>query len=123
MNIKVKETSSLVLCLCKLHNYCIAKRDMKMEKPGAKDRVFINSQVGGIINWNMAAGYNYNYDPDREGDREELDLDGGEHYVDVAFEIRRAPAQARAERVPLPYKVVHSHIEEQGYKRPTPVSY
>ena len=37
MNISVKKTTRLVLALCKLHNYCIAMSDLKIEQPQPSD--------------------------------------------------------------------------------------
>ncbi len=64
VNITVKKTTSLVLCLCKLHNFCIVERE-RITQPLARDVLHIANN-GGMplpqIDNNDEGIWNYNVD-------------------------------------------------------------
>ena len=49
MNITVQKTTSLVLGLCKLHNFCIAHNDIHIEQTHSSDIVTIIVEKGGLF--------------------------------------------------------------------------
>ena len=58
-----------------------------------------------------------------ERDRVDGLLDGGQHMEDVTVamlrrDARRARERAKEVATPLPYRVMLSHSEEQGFQRP-----
>ena len=55
-NLRMGDICSMVVALCKLHNFCIAKMDVKLSKPDNKDQLNMTSSGG--IDWG-------NYDEDR----------------------------------------------------------
>ena len=111
MNITVKKSTALVLCLCKLHNFCIEEQE-GIEQPMACDVVHIANN-GGISLPQMDDNdevWNYNEDDDR------IDglLDGGEHFNDINRNVR-----CRWERnTDLPCMSMLKSIKDGGYQRP-----
>ena len=83
LNISLSKTTSLVRCICCLHNWLIDQKDTANLPSTAKDR-FCSLLRGGDVNSDMIS--------DEENERGEglnRSLDGGEHYDDVAYHQRR----------------------------------
>jgi len=110
MNITVAKTTSLVMCLCKLHNFCIREQDI-VAQPLAKDVVNISSE-GGMSLPRFDTSHNWDYDSN--DDRLDDLLDGGEHFDDVSRADRR-----RHESISdKPWLDMLEIIESAGYQRP-----
>jgi len=113
MNIPVKKITALVMCLCKLHNFCLAQTD-NVVCPLPRDVMHIRMQGGfalprfdGNEEWRM-------HETD---DRVDGLMDGGHHLNDVAHGVRRAERR-RANNNDLPYVAMLDVIKEDGYRRP-----
>jgi len=115
MNITVQKTSSLVLCLCKLHNYCIRESDV-VAQPLAGDVINIAND-GGLSLPRLDGSTEWAYDPSE--DRLDGLMDGGEHFED-AYRPDRRRYEARND---LPHMLMLNKIEEAGYRRPEVVNF
>jgi len=110
MNITVKKTCSLVMCLCKLHNFCIVQSDI-ITQPLAGDIVHIANE-GGFVFPRFDGNAEWEYDPCK--DRLDGLMDGGEHFDD-ANRCDRCQYDARDD---LPHMAMLKYIENAGYQRP-----
>mmetsp|Transcript_13429 Transcript_13429/g.25216 ORF Transcript_13429/g.25216 Transcript_13429/m.25216 type:complete len:487 (+) Transcript_13429:1058-2518(+) len=110
MNITVKKTGSLVMCLCKLHNFCISQSD-NVTQPLAGDVVHIANE-GGFAFPIFDGSAEWEYDPHE--DRLDGLMDGGEHFDDANRRDRRR-YDARDD---LPHMAMLKYIEIAGYQRP-----
>ena len=109
MNITVKKTTSLVLCLCKLHNFCIIERE-RIAQPLARDVVHISNNGGiSLPHDNNEGVLNYRVNEDRV---DEL-FDGGEHFDDIRRNMRQ-----EERNVNLPYVSMLDFIEAGNFRRP-----
>ena len=115
MNINVPRVSALVTSLCRLHNFCIDRKDTEMSVFSPLDLLFQIVSGGSAI---VARGDDYGYDP--EVDRDELLLDGGHHYQDVHLERRRMLRELEDTDEVFPYKTVLEFIEDNQFQRPAP---
>jgi hypothetical protein len=106
MNISVGKTTSLVMCLCKLHNFCINESESILT-PLAVD--VMNIAVEGGI-----AFPDFDNGVDGIGERVEELMDGGEHLEDVLHRDRRRFDG----RNDLPVYKILEVIENKGYRRP-----
>jgi hypothetical protein len=79
MNITVSKTSSLILCLCKLHNFCIRESD-NIAQPLAGDVINIAND-GGFSLPRFDGNSKWAYDP--SADRLDGLMDDGEHFEDA----------------------------------------
>mmetsp|Transcript_13428 Transcript_13428/g.25214 ORF Transcript_13428/g.25214 Transcript_13428/m.25214 type:complete len:164 (+) Transcript_13428:1064-1555(+) len=111
MNITVKKTGSLVMCLCKLHNFCISQSD-NVTQPLAGDVVHIARNEGGFAFPIFDGSAEWEYDPHE--DRLDGLMDGGEHFDDANRRDRRR-YDARDD---LPHMAMLKYIEIAGYQRP-----
>lgn len=102
MNVTVAKTTSLVLALCKLHNFCINESDSS-EEMLSTDEVTI-AQSGG-------------FDQSSSNCRPDELLDGGEHFDDISNTNRR-DRRLSQEREELPYVTMLQEITAGGYNRP-----
>jgi len=111
MNITVQKATSLTLCLCKLHNFCIEERD-SIERPIARDVVYIANGGGMALPRmdNNDETWNYNLHEDRIDNL----MDGGEHFDDVYRVDRRRMER----RMHLPYMSMLQMVADGGYTRP-----
>jgi hypothetical protein len=124
----LRKITALVMCLCKLHNFCtdirvsrnvgVAQRAPKSSriagdvapKPLAADELEITTN-GGIP---LIGGPNNDYSP------EQL-LDGGNHHSDTTPAFRRQfSRRGLAAFVQLPREKMRDHVESGGYQRPKP---
>lgn len=107
-SIGIKKTSTLVMALCRLHNFCTDENSPNTELPLAVDTEFAV----------MHAGVELNVTANNALEPTDL-LHGGEHSDDVPRNIRRQQ-QRLQERVVLPQEVMHDHVTNKGLQRPTP---
>ena len=110
VNIKVKQVTSLVACLCWLHNFCIDQREINLSEPSPKDIAF-NRREGGFgvrIDTIDAAG---NWGFDETLDRVHPLLDGGNHLEDTnRSDRRRYHSQSQ-----LPVNAMLKYIYKPNY--------
>lgn len=111
VNITVQKTSSLVMCLCKLHNFCIQESD-DIEPPLAADIVNIANAGGIALTRIDNRETEWTYNPVQ--DRINALLDGGEHFEDITRQQHRKVGVSRT----LPYLAMFRAIEDAGYIRP-----
>jgi hypothetical protein len=116
-SIGLAKTTALVMCLCRLHNYCIDQRDgdigssISVPPPTARDQAEIAMNGGVPLNER-----NYN-SPDQL-------LHGGEHFDGVSRGLRRRAERAAASGgVALPRDILHESIIQNDLRRPTPASW
>lgn len=109
-SINMKKIPQLVMCLARLHNFCITQRLLKNKRvklapPLAIDAAEIAANGG------MPAG---EYSPQQL-------LGGGEHFDDVDRNMRRSiQYRARRDNTKLPQELMLESVERQQLKRPTP---
>ena len=121
-NIAIKHATSLVMCLCKLHNFCIDAADGNLtgfsesdiahivnEGGFAPSRIFDESTEGD-------QSWDYNSEEDRINDL----LDGGEHYEDSQAERTRLIRLHEASAIAMPYQKMLEHIRRNAFQRPVP---
>ena len=77
--ISLARSTSLVLCLCKLHNFCVDANDTHVPVPAAQDAVSVS--VGG--------GFNVRNNSSNGDERPDELLDGGAHFDDYDRRQRR----------------------------------
>ena len=116
-NISVQKISSLVLALCKLHNFCIENTTVGVECPEDSDILNIAVQ-GGLFLPRMDNSRQYVWECDTniysQSDRLNELLDGGAHMDDHSRNERR---RYRADR-DLPCYRILDYFEEQALERP-----
>ncbi len=116
-NFTIAKISSLVLALCKLHNFLIDARD---ETPKAVEKDTFNismsggMQLQGVDDSDNGSNF-WTYNAER--DRVDGLLDGGDYVEQGHHELRR-PAGRRRQDLPI-HKMLNC-IESNGYKRPKP---
>jgi hypothetical protein len=113
VNMSVGKISSLVLALCKLHNFCIDKRCEDVESPTESDVANITLD-GGIFLPRMDNNRNAFWEYSAAEDRLDDLLDGGLHMDDHTETQRR---QYRHEK-DKPCDRILAEIVQMGYQRP-----
>lgn len=113
VNMSVGKISSLVLALCKLHNFCIDKRCEDVESPTESDVANITLD-GGIFLPRMDNNRNAFWEYSAAEDRLDDLLDGGHHMDDHTETQRR---QYRFEK-DKPCDRILAEIVQMGYQRP-----
>ena len=103
----------LVMCLCKLHNYCVDERLLRVdgadiEEPTAQDQLGIAAQ----------GGLRFDDNCDMEGP-EDL-LGAGHHFSDTTEAQRVAFMRCCLVNDALPREKLCSQVARGGFKRPTP---
>ena len=91
VNISVQKTTSLVLALCKLHNFCINQNDSNVSSAFESDVANIVRE-GGIYRPSMDKDGNATWSYDfQESSKDRLSsiLDGGDHHGDLSREDHR----------------------------------
>lgn len=110
--IPMKKVPQLVMCLARLHNYCVSdrlakKKRVKLAPALAIDQAEIAAN-GGIPSTAT---------PDQL-------LHGGEHFDDVTANMRRnVQYRARKDSGKLPQELMLESVVAQGLKRPNPKSW
>ena len=118
-DISVKKTTSLMYALCKLHNYCIACSDTKIDQPSANDLVNITTEGGLYLprmdkNNDAHCEYDMNVDVVYSQDRVLDQLDAGQHTDEHTDQERRKYRRARD----LPCKVMLRYFALNAFKHP-----
>jgi hypothetical protein len=113
MNISVGVATSLVMCLCKLHNFCIRERDINISNPLASDVINISNEGGIALPRFDRSTAEWTYDA--VDDRIDHLLDGGEHFDDIYRPDRR---RYNVDDDELPCVKMLRMIENAGYCRP-----
>ena len=126
-SIHIRKVPSLIVCLCRLHNFCITER---LNRTKGKRRKNTNLSLLGDVRPPTAAdnaeivlngGIPLVVVPGNATSPEQL-LHGGEHYDDVPRALRRG-VLSRARRLTndkLPQDLMLESVIMQGLKRPTP---
>ena len=117
VNVSIKRTTSLVVALCKLNNYCITRGDVSAEPPIGSDAVNIVSEGGLYLPRLDASGqgeWQYDMNLAHSRDRVQDLLDGGQHMDD---HTRSASRKYRRER-DLPCHVMLRDFVLKHYHRP-----
>ena len=115
MNVSIKRTVALVYALCKLHNYCIHRKEV-LTQTLSNDRQNIGGSGGIYLPRLDGERDHWEYDmAERSRDRINDLLDGGNHREDVTDSMRRAHQR---NDTTLPNASMLSMVEERGYKRP-----
>lgn len=116
MNITVQKTTSLVFCLCKLHNFCLMEKE-KLSRPSSKDVMNIRMEGGfSLSRFDNDDTWSFNSNCDRVNQL----LDGGEHFNDVHRQSRQVIIDDNNDgEVQLPNESILKYIEEKGFQRPT----
>lgn len=117
--INVAKTTSLVLALAKLHNFCIDAEDgvdvsVPTILPIDEDNIELRGRVGAVPLVSVEHAGNQVVPRDL--------MDGGNHFDDVnRNELRRIQRQLRNDDVILPREQLRHFIECKGLERPTPI--
>lgn len=117
VNFTVRKISSLVLALCKLHNYCIDNGSDSVDSPSEADLINITMEGGLFLpRLDSSGAYVWDSVTERGSGADRLDdlLDGGEHMDDHTRDQRRV---YRAER-DLPCYRILDYFYEQSLERP-----
>ena len=116
VNISVQKTTSLVLALCKLHNFCINQHDSDIPSASQADVANILKE-GGIYRPRLdddgEATWSYDFQED-SFDRLTGLLDGGAHQDDHARSERRKYKRNKH----LPCFAILEEVREKGHRRP-----
>ena len=106
-----ERTSSLVMALCRPHNFCIDSRHESLLDPLAQDEVNISS----VSHIELRRNPNNTHSPDGI-------LNGGEHFDDIGEnELRRIRRTERETNNVVPRQRLHNMVLDKGLCRP-PVS-
>ena len=117
--IGLKKTGSLVMCLCRLHNFCI-EHNATLNPLDNSGTANIAPALA-IDNVDIRAHRGLPYDVDLEPP--EALLGGGEHFDDVTRNARRemqARAKKKSDNGMLPREALHNQVRLLGLKRPMP---
>jgi hypothetical protein len=111
INITVEKTAHMAWALCKLHNYCISRRDNRIFQPLPTDLCNISNEGGlrlSSLDNDNSLNWNYRHYRDRINPL----LDGGEHQMDDPHKRKRHIVDDKAAMLML------KNIEDAGYARP-----
>jgi len=105
------KVTCLVICLCKLQNFCVEERLARVDgssiiPPTAQDSI------------ENAAGGGIGYDKNQDGPEEFLG--GGHHNHDTTVAQRMAFTRRRLGNEILPRDKMHDQVCAGGFQRPTP---
>ena len=110
----ISKVGSLVLCLCKLHNFCINERIKRNQPEGSEQPLsalaqdlFAIASEGGVP-----------FEVSRDLSPEQI-LHGGEHFDDLPRDLRRQTERLERDEV-LPRDVLHNLVELKSLTRPLP---
>jgi hypothetical protein len=115
------EKTSLVACLCCLHNYCI---DCRMKSGSPSDEM--EEAVAPLLAIDEAeiasnGGIPMDRTNDNENSPEQL-LHGGEHFEDVPAHHHQNYVRLQGSRI-MPRDIMLGMIVEKGLRRPPPVQW
>jgi len=120
MNVSVRKTVALVLCLAKLHNYCIDADDTVVLSSTAADEW--QHEINGAVPMEATDHYDSN-----GGMTPHQLLDGGNHFDDIGISSRynrqrRYNYLSAIEGTPLPRDRLHDLVASVGLTRPSLVT-
>ena len=124
-NMGLKKTSAIVMCLCRLHNFCIDERmRMKGGSSGLRKRKASRDIPKALASDNLeiavGGGIPLERTEQNESSPEQL-LHGGEHFDDCPRAVRQLFQRNNTNRdEELPRDKMLSLVERQGMKRPMP---
>jgi hypothetical protein len=113
----VQKTTSLVLALCKLHNFCIAQRDIQIEQTHSSDIGTIVVINGGLYLPRVDACGDVSWEYDvriNSLDRLTALMDGGDHRDDHTQNARRKFRR----NTDLPCFTILQVVKNNNYQRP-----
>jgi hypothetical protein len=120
----ISKVTALVRCLCRLHNFCIDERILRLES-SVTDTHFEDCGIdvaqhldSDRANITIAGGSSLLHAADHGFNPEEL-LHGGEHWDDVSRTVRVSRKKSEI----LPREIMCSLIEEFDLRRPTPIAW
>ncbi|KAL7475863.1 hypothetical protein ACHAW6_001761 [Cyclotella cf. meneghiniana] len=113
VNIKVQKISTLVLALCKVHNFCIDNSSEEVGRPSETD-IVDSTMDGGLFLPRLDHSSAYFCQCDSENDRLDSLLDGGDHVDNHTRDQRRL---YRVER-DLPGNRILDTFTEQSVEHP-----
>jgi hypothetical protein len=117
--IPISKVTSMVRCLCRLHNFCIDERIARnnsgsVEEDGGDVVEHLDSDRANIA---LAGGSSLLDGADNGFNPEEL-LHGGDHFDDISRAVR-VSRRANNNEI-LPREIMCDIVEEMGLRRPTP---
>ena len=109
----IAKASCLVMCLCKLHNFCVNERlsradGLDIAEPTAEDSMEVDA----------SGGIRFDENSDKEGPSEPLG--GGHHFDDVTEAQCVAFTRRRLGNDVLLRDKLHMKVERGGFQRPIP---
>jgi hypothetical protein len=119
--ISVQKTTSLVLALAKIHNFCIEQTDTSILPVLPEDKFRLVTQPSGSIPLEDGGAHNDRMDEGIDNGVVPVQLiGGGEHFEDVPAEIRQM-TRRRYNNIRLPReKLAEDTVMENNYQRPRP---
>ena len=118
-SISITKIVSLVICLCRLHNYCI-RRSTKRSRTG--NVIIPRSLAADNLEVQAAGGISLSTSSDGMNEVAPLELlNGGQHHDDTEDKERRAfQRRGMTKDDVLPRDCLHAMVIDGGFKRPTP---
>jgi hypothetical protein len=118
----ISKVTSIVRCLCRLHNFCIEERLSRMLDQATQESPFeeINEEVADHLDSdqvNILLSGGSSLFTDTTFSPEAL-LHGGEHWDDVSRNVRVSRRGTGTDK--LPREVMCEIVENRGLRRPTP---
>lgn len=119
----ISKVTSMVRCLCRLHNFCIDERlgrDVTLDSPSEQRDVTIASHLDSDrVNIALAGGSSLVDWGDSGFSPDDL-LHGGDHFDDVSRSVR--VNRKRTDEI-LPREIMCNLIERWDLRRPTPINW
>ena len=113
LNVSVKKTTALVMCLCKLHNFCINMSDIEVADNCAQDKLEISINGGVALE-----PVDQNIDNEQNMTPLSL-LNGGQHFDDFSPSLLQEYTRL-SQFGSQPRDMLLKSVTEQKLTRPTP---
>jgi hypothetical protein len=114
--IGIKKSCALVLCLCRLHNFCINER-LRNKTSGS---VILSALASDAMEILGGGGIPLETTANNEASPEQL-LHGGHHHDDTSKQLRQQFRRALGAREQLPREKMLEIFINKGLQRPTPI--
>jgi hypothetical protein len=120
----ISKVTSLVRCLCQLHNFCVDERMIRVAvsalELGQDDEeedmaAHLDSDHANIV---LAGGFAIDRDDPPDGL-----LHFGDHFDDCSRAVRGRASRKSGELVVLPRELMCATVENRGLRRPTPIKW
>jgi hypothetical protein len=120
--ISVRKTTSLVLALAKIHNFCIEQTDTSILPVLPEDEFRLVTQPNGFVQLEDGGAHDDRMDATIDDGAVPVELiGGGEHFEDVPGEIRQVRGR-RYNNIRLPREqLAEDSVRENNYRRPRPI--